>query len=130
MKVIQSKKEYKLALKRFEEIFAAKPKTKEGDEAELLSLLIKDYENRNVKIEYPDPIEAIKFHIEQQTQSIEEAVPLFGGKKRLLEILNREQPLDLELVYKLHKHFDIPLTSLINDKLNYKLKNGKMAISS
>ena len=123
-KVIKNKEEYKKGLKRFEEIFNAKPGTKEAEEAELLGVLLEKYEAENIKVEYPDPIEAIKFHMERLGLKQEDIAPIFGGKNRVSEILNRKKPLNLKVVYRLNKYLGIPLTSLINDKLNYRLANG------
>ena len=123
-KVIKNEKEYKKSLKRLEEIFNAKPGTKEAEEAELLGVLLEKYENDTIKIEYPDPIEAIKFHMERLGLKQEDIASMFGGKSRVSEILNRKKPLNLKVVYRLNKYLGIPLTSLINDKLNYRLANG------
>ena len=123
-KVIKNKEGYKKALKRFEEIFGAKPGTKEAEEAELLAVLLEKYEAEKIKVECPDPIEAIKFHMERLGMKQEDIAPIFGGKNRVSEILNRKKPLNLKVVYRLNKYLGIPLTSLINDKLNYRLVNG------
>jgi HTH-type transcriptional regulator / antitoxin HigA len=123
-KVIKNKKAYKETLKRFEEVFDAKPGTEEAEEAELLAVLLEKYENDTIKIEHPDPIEAIKFHMDRLDLKQEGIAPLFGGKNRVSEILNRKKPLNLKIVYRLNKYLGIPLTSLINDKLNDRLAKG------
>ncbi len=124
-KVIKNKKAYKETLKRFEEVFDAKPGTKEAEEAELLAVLLEKYENDSVTIEYPDPVEAIKFHMERLGLKQEDVAPLFGGKNRVSEILNRKKSLNLKIVYRLNKYLEIPLTSLINDKLNDRMKGSE-----
>ena len=65
IQIIKNKKQYEKSLQRFEEVFLAKSTTKEGKEAQLLALVIKDYEDKHYKIEAPDPVEAIKYKMEQ-----------------------------------------------------------------
>ncbi len=113
VEIIKSKSQYKKCLIRFEEIFLAKSNTKEGKEAQLLALVIKDYEDRNYKIEAPDPVEAIKYKMEQLNLSKEQLAEILGYRSRVSEILNRKRKLNLEMIRNLHEKLNIPLESLI-----------------
>ncbi|HEX8515803.1 MAG TPA: helix-turn-helix domain-containing protein [Bacteroidia bacterium] len=113
VEVIKNKKQYKKALQRFEEIFFAKPNTKEGKEAQLLALVIKDYEDKNYKIEAPDPVEAIKYKMEQMHLTRKDLGEILGYTSRVSEILNRKRKLTLDMVRNLHEKLNIPLESLV-----------------
>ncbi len=113
VEVIKSKKQYENSLQRFEEIFFAKSTTKEGKEAQLLALVIKDYEDRHFEIEGTDPVDAIKFRMEQMHISNNDLAEILGYKSRVSEILNRKRKLTLEMVRNLHEKLNIPLASLI-----------------
>ncbi len=113
IKPIRTEKDYEKALKRLEVIFDARPKTKEGDEAEILSILIEKYEDVHYPIEAPDPIEAIKFRMEQMGYKQKDLAKIIGYKGRVSEILNRKRKLSLEMIRKLHEKMNIPLESLV-----------------
>ena len=91
IKVIKTEEDYNQALNRFEKIFHAPVNTKDGDEAELLSLLIEKYEEEHYPIEAPDPIEAIKFRMEQMEMSKKELAQIIGYKSRVSEILAKKE---------------------------------------
>ncbi|HEY1054295.1 MAG TPA: helix-turn-helix domain-containing protein [Emticicia sp.] len=113
VEIIKNKKQYDKALQRFEELFFAKSNTKEGKEAQLLALVIKDYEEKHYKIDAPDPVEAIKYRMEQMHMSKKELGEILGYTSRVSEILNRKRKLTLEMVRNLHEKLNIPLESLI-----------------
>lgn len=113
MKIIKTQAAYKKALKRIEEIFDAKPNTPKGDELELLSLLIDKYEQEKFPIEMPDPIEAIKFRMEQLGYTQNDLAKIIGLKSRASELLNKKRPLTLEMIRILHKKLRIPTQVLI-----------------
>jgi len=113
IKVIKSEKDYNIALKRFEELFHSPVDSKEGDEAELLSLLIEKYEDEFYPIEAPDPIEAIKFRMEQLEMTKMELAEIIGYKSRVSEIFNRKRKLTLNMIRNLHDKLNIPYESLI-----------------
>ena len=112
-KLIKTEADYNDALARMELLFDAKPNTKEFDEAELLIALIELYEEQQYKIEAPDPIEAIKFRMEQQGLKRTDMTEYFGTRGRVSEILNRQRSLTLSMIKKLHKDFGIPAESLL-----------------
>lgn len=93
IKLIKSEKDYSEALKRLDVLFDAPKGTIESDEADLLALLIDDYENQNYPIEAPDPIEAIKIRMEEMHLRQIDLVNELGGKNRASEILNRKRKL-------------------------------------
>jgi HTH-type transcriptional regulator/antitoxin HigA len=113
LKLIKTEKDYQKALKRLEIIFDAPKGTKEGDELELLGFIIEKYEEEHYPIEAPDPIEAIKFRMEQMGYKQKDLAKIIGYKGRVSEILNRERKLTLEMIRNLHKKLNIPLESLI-----------------
>lgn len=113
VKPIKTKKDYQLAMARLEEIFDAKKGTPEGDELEILGILIDQYENDNFPIGLPDPIEAIKFRMEQMGYSQSDLAKVVGRKSRASEILNKKRKLSLEMIRQLHEKLNIPTDVLI-----------------
>ncbi|OFY66296.1 MAG: hypothetical protein A3H98_02735 [Bacteroidetes bacterium RIFCSPLOWO2_02_FULL_36_8] len=113
IKVIKTKKDYEKAIKFLEEIFDSQPGTIEGDELELLSVLIEKYEDEHYPISPPDPVEAIKFRLEQLGYEQKDVINIFGNKNRMNGILKRKQKLNLEIVRDLHKTLHIPLATLV-----------------
>jgi len=113
IKPIKTEKDYEKALERLEEIFDAKPGSHEGDELEVLGILIDQYENENFPIGLPDPIEAIKFRMEQMGYNQSDLANIVGLKSRASEILNRKRKLSLEMIRKLHESLHIPTDVLI-----------------
>lgn len=113
LKPIKTESDYIQALERLEQIFDAKKGTKQGDELEILGILIEKYENENFPIEMPDPIEAIKFRMEQLNYNQNDLADLIGLKSRASEILNKKRKLTLEMIRKLNSEFRIPSEVLI-----------------
>ena len=113
LKPIKTEDDYLQALKRLEDIFDAKPDTRAGDELEVLSILIEKYENEHFPIEMPDPIEAIKFRMEQLNYGQKDLAKVIGQKSRVSEILNRKRKLTIEMIRKLHEILRIPTEVLI-----------------
>lgn len=115
MKVIKNEEEYREALKRLEVIFDAPADSSEGDEAELLAILIEKYEDEYFPIEAPDPIEAIKFRMEQMNMDNQDLAEVLGYKSRVSEIFSRKRKLSLKMIKNLHLKMKIPYESLISD---------------
>ena len=113
IRVIKTEQEYENALERLNDIFNAPINSKEGDEAELLTIFIENYEQEHHPIEAPDPIEAIKFRMEQMNMSKKDLAEVIGYKSRVSEILNRKRRLSLSMIRKLHKKLRIPYESLM-----------------
>lgn len=118
IKPIKSEKDYEKALKRMELIFDAAPDTKEGDEADILSLLIETYENQHYKIEAPDPIETIKIRMEEMNLKQKDLVGIIGGKSRVSEILSKKKRLTVDMIRGLERTLNISASVLVN---NYQL---------
>jgi len=115
IRVIKTEEDYNQALKRLEVIFDAPVDSREGDEAEILSILIEKYEDEHYPIEAPDPIEAIKFRMEQMDMNNQDLADIIGYKSRVSEIFNRKRKLTLKMIRNLHKKLKIPYESLIAD---------------
>lgn len=113
--IIKTEEDYRKALKRLDEIFDAPVGSKVGDEAELLVLLIENYENQHHPIDPPDPIEAIKFRMEQMGMKKKDLAEIIGYKSRVTEILNRKRKLTLKMIRNLHEKLRIPYESLMTD---------------
>jgi HTH-type transcriptional regulator/antitoxin HigA len=112
---IRNEKDYQKALDRLEEIFDAELGTEEGDELEILSILIDRFENENFPIGMPDPIEAIKFRMEQMGMKPKDLAEVVGFKSRVSEILNKKRKLSLNMIRKLNTTLNIPTEVLIQD---------------
>jgi HTH-type transcriptional regulator/antitoxin HigA len=117
MKLIKTKKDYNQAMVKFEQLFDAKKNTPEGDELELLSILIDDYETKAFPISNPDPIEAIQFRMEQMGYEQNDLAKLIGLKSRASEILNRKIKLTLDMIRKISTVLKIPTEILIQQYL-------------
>ena len=115
MGILKTEEDYKKALARLDEIFDAPANTKEGDEAELLMLLIESYENEHYPIDPPDPIEAIKFRMEQMGMKKKDLAEVIGYKSRVTEILSKKRKLTLKMIRNLHEKLRIPYESLMAD---------------
>jgi len=115
IKPIKTKKDYKAALQRLEMIFDATPGSAQGDELEILGILIDNYEKNHYPIDYPDPIEAIKFRMEQLGYTQNDLAKIVGLKSRASEILNKKRKLTLEMVRQLHTGLNIPTNVLIQN---------------
>jgi len=115
IKVIKTEEDYNNALKRLEEIFDAPVNSLEGDEAELLTVLIEKYEEEHYPIEAPDPIEAIRFRMEQMNMKKKDLAEVLGYKSRVSEILSRKRKLSLKMIRQLHKKLRIPYDSLLTE---------------
>lgn len=115
IKVIKSKKDLDQALTRLGEIFHAEENTTEGDEAEILSILIEKFEDEHSPIGLPDPIEAIKFRMEQMGMKQKDLAAVVGYNSRVSEILNKKRKLTLEMIRKLHVALAIPTEVLVQE---------------
>jgi len=115
IKAIKTEEDYNQAIKRLEVIFHAPVDSKEGDEAEVLSILIEKYEDEFYPIDAPDPIEAILFRMEQMDMSKKELADILGYKSRVSEIFSKKRKLNIKMIRNLHEKMNIPYESLIAD---------------
>ena len=113
IKPIKTENDYCQALKRLETIFDAKKGSSQGDELEILGILIDNYENKYFPIGLPDPIEAIKFRMQQMGYNQNDLANIIGLKSRASEILNRKRKLSLEMIRQLHERLNIPTDVLV-----------------
>ncbi|MCF8304800.1 MAG: transcriptional regulator [Ignavibacteriales bacterium] len=118
IKPIKTEQDYEKALRRLEIIFDASPETQEGDEAEILSMLIENYENQYYPINAPDPIEAIKIRMEEMDIKQKDLIGIIGGKSRVSEVLNKKKSLTVEMIRELEKKLHISASILV---ANYQL---------
>jgi HTH-type transcriptional regulator / antitoxin HigA len=115
IKPIKTEADYKFALKRLEEIFDAPIGTLEGDEADIIGLMVDEYEKKYYPIEAPDPIEAIKIRMEELQLKQADLIDVMGGKNRVSEVLNRKRKLTIEMIRNLAKRLNLSPELLISD---------------
>ncbi|HFU0229614.1 DNA-binding protein [Vibrio parahaemolyticus] len=115
IKPIKTEEDNRVALARISQIFDAEPNTPEGDELDVLATLVEAFEEAHYPIAPPDPIEAIKFRMEQQGLEDKDLVPFLGQRSRVTEILNRQRRLSISMIRKLHEGLRIPLDSLVKE---------------
>ncbi len=114
MKPIRTEKDYEAALARIDEIFEAEPGSPEGRELDVLVDLVEQYENKHVPMGYPDPIEVIKFLMEQAGLSRSDLVPFIGSRKKVSEVLSGKRAITMPMAKALSKNIGIPLDLLIH----------------
>lgn len=112
---IRTAKDYRATLREISRLMESDPApgTPPGDALDILSTLVEAYEARHYPVDLPDPVEAIKFRMEQAGLVPKDLVPAIGQLNRVYEILNRKRPLTLAMIWKLHEKFGIPAESLI-----------------
>jgi len=113
IKLIKTEQDYNLAINRIEELWGSKKDTPNGDELDLLVTLVESYEMKHYPIAPPDPIDAIKFRMEQMGMTKEDMVKYLGSQSRVSEILNRKRKLTLKMVKSLYKGLKIPAEILL-----------------
>ena len=114
-RIIKSKAEYEAALARIEKLMDAAPNTVQGDELELLSLLVHDYEDKEFPMDKPDPVAAIRFRMEQQGLAPRDLVPLLGSRSRVSEVLSGRRGLSLKMIRALVAGLRIPAELLLGE---------------
>jgi HTH-type transcriptional regulator / antitoxin HigA len=110
---IKSRRDYRRVLKEIDGLMHAKRNTPEGDRLDVLVALVEAWEAKHYPIDLPDPIEAIKYHMEHKGLSPQDLIPFIGGRNRVYEVLARKRPLTLKMVWRLHEGLGIPAESLI-----------------
>ena len=115
IKPIKTKKDHQAALKRVEALWDAKPKTAEGDELDVLVTIIAAYEEIQFAIPDPEPIEAIKFRMDQLGLEDADLKPYIGARSKISEVLNLKRPLSLPMIRRLSDGLKIPAHSLIKE---------------
>lgn len=115
IKPIKTVEDNQAALTRIEQLWDAEPNTPEGDELDILATLVSVFEEENYPIEAPDPIEAIKFRMDQQGLEDKDLVPFLGQRSRVTEVLNRQRRLSITMIRKLNEGLRIPLDCLVKE---------------
>ena len=115
IKPIKTKADYQSALKKIEALMTARANTPEGDRLDVLVTLVEAYERKHYPFDLPDPVEAIKFRMEQTALAPKDLVPMIGQINRVYEVLNRKRPLTLQMIRRLHRKLGIPAESLIKE---------------
>lgn len=110
---IRNETDYEAALTEIERLWGVKPRSPEGDRLDVLLILVEAYEAKNHPIAPPDPVDAIKFRMEQMNLTRKDLEPLIGPRGRVAEVINRRRPLSLAMIRSLHSKLRIPLESLI-----------------
>lgn len=110
---IKTDNDYRRALHEIEGLMMAKQDSPEGERLDVMVTLVEGYERKHYPIDFPDPIEAIKFVMDQQNLTVKDLTPMIGRLNRVYEVLNRRRPLTLAMIKRLHKSLDIPAESLL-----------------
>ena len=110
---IRNSSDHETALKRIQTLMSAQSGTAEGDELDVLATLVDAYEREQISIHSPDPVDAIKFRMEQMGLSRKDLEPYIGSRARVSEVLNKRRGLSLAMIRSLHQNLDIPLDALI-----------------
>ena len=113
IKPIKNEADYQAALREIETLMMASLNTPKGDKLDVLVTLVEDYERKHYQLDLPDPVEAIKFRMEQDGLTAKDLEPMIGKRNRVYEILNKKRPLTLKMIWRLHEALGIPAESLI-----------------
>lgn len=120
IKPIHNEDDYRAALRQIETLMNAHENTPEGDLLDILVTLVEAYERKAYPMSLPDPVEAIKFHMEQSEMTPKDLEPFIGRMNRVYEVLNRTRPLTLKMIRNLHGQFGIPAESLIKEPTRHR----------
>jgi len=113
IKPIRTKADYRAALREIEMLMPAKANSPEGERLDVLVTLVQAYEAKHYPMDLPDPVEAIRFRMEQSGLAPKDLVPMIGQINRVYEVLNRTRSLTLPMIRRLHRDLGIPAESLI-----------------
>ena len=120
IKPIRNRRDYGVALRRVEFLWDSKEGSPEFDELDVLATLVEAYEREHYPVDLPDPIEAIKFRLEQQGKNTHALVGIIGQRTRVYEVLQKKRALSLEMIRNLHDKLGIPANVLIQQTRNWK----------
>ena len=113
IKPIRTRMDYAWTLREIERLWGAGEGTAKGDRLDVLATLVEAYEQKHCPIDQPDPIEAIRFRLEQQGLDARALIGVIGGRSRVYEVMERKRPLSLEMIRRLHQRFGIAAEALI-----------------
>ena len=120
IKLIKTDADYRAALAEIETLMAATLDSPEGERLDLLVTLVEAYERNHYPMDLPDPVEAIRFEMEQNGLTPKDLEPMIGRSNRVYEILSRKRPLTLKMIWRLHRDLGIPAESLIKPSVEEK----------
>ncbi|NCC87672.1 MAG: helix-turn-helix domain-containing protein [Clostridia bacterium] len=115
IKPLKTTEDYQAALERLDILFDSPAGYPESDEADILAVLVEDYERAHYPIDAPDPVEAIKIRMEQLNLKQNDLVEAFGSKSRVSEVLNRKRKLTIDMIRKLSVKLNLPVSVLVKD---------------
>jgi HTH-type transcriptional regulator/antitoxin HigA len=113
---IKTARDYRRVLKEIEGLMTAKRGTPEGDRLDVLVTLVEAWEARHYPLDLPDPVSALRYHMEQKGLARRDLIPFVGSRNRVYEVLNHKRPLTLKMVWRLHTGLGIPAESLIKQQ--------------
>jgi len=113
IKPIRTRKDHEQAVKEIERLWGARKESEDGDKLEILVTLVSAYDDEHYPIDPPDPIDAIRFRMEQMGLKRSDLEPVLGSRARVAEVLNRRRPLSIRMIRKLHHDLGIPAEVLI-----------------
>ena len=113
IKPIRTEADYNAALKEIDSLMMAEPNTPDGEKLDVLVTLVEAYEAKHYPLDLPDPVEAIKFEMEQKGLTVKDLEPMIGKSNRVYEVLNYKRSLTLKMIWKLNQELGIPAESLI-----------------
>jgi HTH-type transcriptional regulator/antitoxin HigA len=123
MKPIRTRADHEAALREIERLWGADEGTPEGDRLDVLATLVEAYEQAHFPMDTPDPVEAIKFRLEQQGVDKKALIGVIGNRTRVYEVLRRDRPLSLSMIRRLNQRFKIPAEVLIRP-VRVRRRNG------
>jgi HTH-type transcriptional regulator / antitoxin HigA len=112
---IKTKEDYRATLREIESLMRAEPETPEGERLDVLVTLVEAYERQHFPLDLPDPVEAVKFVMDQRGLTVKDLEPIIGHSNRVYEILNHKRPLTLKMIRNLHTELGIPAECLIRE---------------
>lgn len=110
---VKTQRDYRRTLKEIEGLMGAKRGTPDGDRLDILVTLVEAWEAKHYMLDLPDPVEAIRYHMDQGGLEARDLIPFIGSRNRVYEVLNRKRPLTLKMIWRLHTGLGIPAESLI-----------------
>lgn len=113
IKPIRTEEDYRATLREIESLMTAEAGSREGERLDVLVTLVEAYERKNFPLDLPDPVEAIRFVMDQRGLTVKDLEPMIGRSNRVYEVLSHKRPLTLKMIWKLHQELGIPAESLI-----------------
>ncbi len=129
-RIPKTDREYRAALEEIDRLMSARSGTRDAERLELWTLVVERYEEKHFPIDPPDPIEAIRFRMEQEALKPADLIPYLGSKSRVSEVLNGKRPLSIEMIRRLHEGLGIPAEALIRPPKGVSEARGGRSLSA